>query len=137
MREIIDTLEAQHRELEQLAQAVGLAYRAKDEPALKTTLERMRSLLDAHLELERTHFYPGFVAAAERQANERTKLVATLFRDNMAVIAEGVQGFFRRVQAGNMPLDAVGKELRTTLEVLGKRMVDEEKTLHPLLRSLL
>ncbi len=137
MREIIETLEAQHRELEKLAQSVVQAFRAKDEAGLKATLDRMQALLETHLELERTRFYPGFVAAAERQANERTKLVATLFRDNMAVIAEGVQAFFRRAQSGTVPAEVVGKELRTTLEVLGKRMADEEKTLHPLLRTLL
>lgn len=137
MREIIDTLEAQHRALEHLAGEVGQAYKAKDEPRLKDALGRMRRLLEAHLELERTQFYPAFVQAAERQANESTKLVATLFRDNMAVIASGLEAFFRRADQDALPLDVLGRELRTTLEILGKRMVDEEKTLHPLLRGLL
>ena len=63
--------------------------------------------------------------------------MCTGFSTHWKVIAEGVAAFFRRAEAGFEDQAAFACELKTTLGILGKRMAEEEQTLHPMLRKLL
>lgn len=136
MRSIVDTLETQHRALEQGVAALELALKANQLEQVRAELAKLCALLEAHLHLERTQFYPDFVARAGQGANPALGDIAQLFRANMETIAEGVLGFCRRFDKGIADRAGFQKEWRTTLRILAQRLSDEETTLHPMYRKL-
>jgi len=135
MKTIVETLELQHRALEQEVATVGAALQARTGPALRTSLDRFEAMLTAHLKLEHTEFYPAFLAKAEGDSAQQT---VALFQQNLQRIAEGLLAFFKRWRGelGADRLDALGAEWAGVLKLLQGRLRDEEKILHPIHRRL-
>ena len=134
-KDIVDTLEAQHRSLELMAGALTVALKKGDTEGARAELVKLCALLEAHIQIENTQFYPALVRGAEWTASPQIASAARLFQSNMLLIAEGVLRFCTRWREGITDLPAFGKEWKSTLEVLGKRMAEEERTLHPLYRK--
>lgn len=135
MLKVIETLETQHRALERLVAEANASLKSRDQPQTQETISRIHTLLQAHFALEETQFYPKLRELAAR--DPALAQVANAFSQNMEVIAGGVLGFFKRHTQGPLALERFVPEWRETLQVLGQRMVDEEKTLHPLLKRML
>ncbi len=133
---VIDTLESQHRALTQLAGEVTQAVKSGDRPKAIEALGRLRALLVAHLQLEEAQFYPELTRLASASGNEAAATTARLFRDNMQRIAEGVMSFFERYAAQIGELEQFTRDLQLNLDVLSRRMGEEERTLHPMLQRL-
>lgn len=136
MKTIIETLETQHRALEQGAVALEEALKANQLDQVRIELAKLCALLEAHVHLERTQFYPDFVERAGTAKNPGLGEVAKLFHANMETIAEGVLAFCRRFDKGIADRAVFKKEWRTTLMILAQRMSDEETTLHPMYQRL-
>lgn len=132
MKTLVDTLETQHRALENGVIALETALKANELEQVRIELAKLCALLEAHIHLERTQFYPDFVARAGKGPNAGLGQVAQLFRTNMETIAEGVLAFCRRFEKGIPDRATFKKEWRTTLMILAQRMNDEETTLHPM-----
>lgn len=137
MKDILETLETQHRALTILAGELVATLATGDEAELQEPLSRLRTMLDAHVALENARFYPELLRLSDERGSDDTKKLARLFQSNMATIADGVLAFFRRFDGKPKPKAEFGPALATTLEVLGKRMRDEEKSLHSMIRKLL
>lgn len=135
MKTIVETLELQHRALEQEVATLGAALAAKNGGSLRSSLDRLEAMLTAHLKLEHTEFYPAFLAKAEGDAAHQT---VSLFQQNLGRIAEGLLAFFKRWRGelSAEKLDAFGAEWAGVLRLLHARLRDEEKILHPIHRRL-
>jgi hypothetical protein len=134
-KDIVDTLEAQHRSLEQMATALTVALKKGDTETARTELVKLCALLEAHIQIENAQFYPALVKGAEWTATPNVASAAKMFQSNMLLIAEGVLKFCTRWREGITDLPAFGKEWKSTIDVLGKRMAEEERTLHPMYRK--
>jgi hypothetical protein len=134
-KDIVDTLEAQHRSLEQMAGALTVALKKGDTETARTELLKLCSLLEAHIQIENAQFYPALVKGAEWTATPQIADMAKMFQSNMQLIAEGVLRFCTRWRGGIADVPAFAKEWKSTIEVLGKRMLEEERTLHPMFRK--
>lgn len=135
MMTIVETLERQHRALEQEVATLAAALATKDGGALRGSLDRLETMLTAHLKLEHTEFYPAFLAKAEGDPAHQT---VSLFQQNLGRIAEGLLAFFKRWRGelGGERLEALGPDWAGVLKLLHARLRDEEKVLHPLHRRL-
>ena len=135
MKTIVETLELQHRALEQEVAVFQAAFDQKDLPGVRTGLDRLESILVAHLKLENTEFYPAFLEKAQGDPSHQT---VSLFQQNLGRIGEGLIAFFGRWQGPLTParLDALQPEWTSTLKLLEARLRDEDKILHPIHRRL-
>ncbi len=136
MKTVVETLETQHRALEANALALEKALKSNQLEEVQVQLVGLCTLLEAHIHLENSQFYPEFVRRAEASGNTQTATVARLFWSNMKLIADGTLAFCHRFEKGIEDRDEFKKQWRTALDVLGRRMVEEERTLHPLYRRL-
>lgn len=132
----MDTLESQHRALEQLLLELGAATKSGEAAAIQPALKRVRTLLHAHLQLEDTQFYPVLLRLAGDSKNDSLAATAQLFQQNMQRIAEGVMAFFERYDAELPNVGQFKNDLKLNVDILAKRMAEEERTLHPMLRRL-
>ncbi len=137
MKDILETLERQHQALTAQAGALVAALGEADETALQEPLKRLRTMLEAHFALEETRFYPELVRLTDERGTDDSRQLARLFQSNMKNIAEGVSAFFRRYDGKPKPLAEFGPQVATTLEVLARRMKEEERSLHAMVRKLL
>jgi hypothetical protein len=136
MKTIVETLETQHVALGEGVTAVEAALKSGTLDEVRLNLTKLCEMLEAHLHLENTQFYPDFVRRADASPNTNIGMVVRLFQQNMTVIADGTLAFCRRFEAEIPDRAAFKKEWRTALAVLAQRMVDEEQTLHPLYAKL-
>lgn len=133
MRDIIHTLEQQHRALEREVAMLEGALAAKSARGVRASLDKLLAMLTAHFELEHQQLYPPFLQRVGREDPETSKVVH-LFHDNLQRIADGVLAFFKR-WSGELDatrLSELAAEWKTTLKVLAGRLRDEERVLHPL-----
>lgn len=137
MRDIVETLETQHRALEKEASTLHQALTTADLAATRESLDRIATMLAAHVKLEHADFYPAFIKLADAAGPQKGQVVR-LFEENLGRIAEGLTQFFKRwsgpLEASR--LEALRTEWRTMLKLLASRLRDEETTLHPIWRSL-
>ncbi|MBL8914106.1 MAG: hemerythrin domain-containing protein [Archangium sp.] len=133
MRDIIHTLEQQHRALEKEVAMLEGALAAKSARGVRSALDKLEGMLTVHFTLEQKEFYPPFLQRVEQADPEANKLVL-LFHQNLERIALGVLAFFRRWNGELEParLSELNGEWKTTLKVLSGRLRDEEKVLHPI-----
>ena len=135
MKTIVETLELQHRALEQEVALLQRALAAKDPEGVRAGLDKLEAMLVAHLKLENAEFYPAFLAKAQGDPALQT---VSLFQQNLGRIGEGVLAFFGRWK-GPLTLarlDALQPEWGSTLKLLAGRLRDEDKILHPIHRRL-
>lgn len=132
MTKLLSTLEAQHRALERIVGEVDEALKAADAGLVADRVRRLRTTLEVHLALEKAQFYPAFESG---KAHASTS-VARMFSQNMALIAEGLTGFFTRYSQPPADLARFEREWRATVGVLSSRISAEEKTLHPMFEAL-
>jgi hypothetical protein len=133
MADIIHTLELQHRALEREVAMLEGALAAKSTKGVRSSLDKLLTMLTAHFGLEQREFYPPFLERVAGADPEAAKLV-NLFHQNLERIAEGVLGFFKRWpgELDAARLSELSAEWKTTLKVLAGRLRDEEKVLHPI-----
>ena len=135
MKTIVETLELQHRAVEQEVASFeqALAYGALEQ--IRASLDRMETMLVGHLKLENTEFYPAFLAKAEGDPAHQT---VSLFQQNLARIGEGLLGFFRRWHGPllHARLEALKADWAGILKLLEARLRDEDQILHPIYRRL-
>lgn len=135
MKSVLETVEAQHRAVEQEVATLGAALEAKDGRALRVSLDRLETMLTAHLKLEHGELYPSLLAKAQGDAAHQT---VTLFQENLVRIGEGLLAFFKRAR-GELDaarIDALAPDWAGVLRLLQGRLRDEEKVLHPIHRRL-
>ena len=137
MRDVVDTLETQHRALEVEVATLQQALATEDLTVAQTTLEHLQTMIAAHLQLEHSDFYPRFLKLAEADAPTTAQTVR-LFEENLRRIGEGVLGFLDRWKGtlDRSRLDALKTEWASALRLLAGRLRDEERTLHPIWRRL-
>ncbi|MBS2031840.1 MAG: hemerythrin domain-containing protein [Deltaproteobacteria bacterium] len=133
MNTLVETLETQHRALERLVAEVFAALKAGDAAAIPEPLGKLDRLLTQHFNLEQAQFYPTLNELAATDPAIST--VAQAFATNMQTIAGGLLGFFKR-HRGPIDLATFAPDWKKTVEILSRRLVDEEKTLHPLFDRL-
>lgn len=135
MKSVVEILEAQHRALEREVGTLEGALSGGRTDELKAALGRLKAMLIAHFELEQSQFYPALLERTLGQA--QLHQTVTLFHANLGRIAEGVLGFFEKWAALRPEqLTAFQTEWRSTLQLLSRRLRDEEKALHPLHRRV-
>lgn len=135
MKTIVETLELQHRAIEQEVATFEMALSALSPGAVREGLDRLEVMLTAHLRLENTEFYPQFLARAEGDAVHQT---VSLFHQNLARIGAGLLSFFGRWKGPLTPLrlEVLKPEWAVVLKLLSGRLRDEDKVLHPIHRKL-
>ena len=129
---IVETLETQHGLLQNLVVEIDRALVEGRLDQVSVQLIRLRSALQAHLELENAQFYPSMVEMAERQAQGQMLQIVKIFDQNMQVIAGGVMKFFDRYAGKPIDRTRFEPEWRSLVGVLARRIEDEEATLHPI-----
>ena len=135
MKTITETLELQHRAIEQEVATFANALKMESLQDARTGLDRLETMLLAHIKLENTEFYPAFLARAEGDPVHQT---VSLFQQNLARIGEGLISFFARWKGPLTPLrlQALQPEWAAALKLLNGRLRDEDKVLHPIHRKL-
>lgn len=135
MKTIVETLELQHRALEQEVATFEHAIATVSLDDVRAGLDRLETMLVAHLKLEHTDFYPAFLKRAEGDPVHQT---VSLFQQNLARIAEGLVAFFGRWRGPFTPARVADlkPEWRATLKLLAGRLHDEDQILHPIHRRL-
>jgi hypothetical protein len=135
MKTIVETLEAQHRVIEQEVASFANALEMENLERARLGLDRLETMLLAHIKLENTEFYPAFLARAEGEPVHQT---VSLFQQNLARIGEGLLTFFQRWRGPLTPLrlQALRPEWAAALKLLAGRLRDEDKVLHPIHRKL-
>lgn len=129
MKELITTLKAQHRALEELSKKMNSAIADRDVARLESLTHQLKLALNAHLDLEEQQLYPVLVAAGKK--DHGVEQTTKLFRENMVRIAEGLTGFFDRHGGGPVNVDAFAREWSSIAMVLGQRCEAEETALFP------
>jgi hypothetical protein len=134
---VVDTLRAQHRELERLSAALDQELRGGDLPALLRELVPFRRALLSHLELKNTRFYPQLFTMAKETDLVSADLVHAL-ADAMRALTGSVLQFVERHHSLDdvQNLSSFRVELRTLLQILEQRLHDEEHRLHTLYSEL-
>ncbi len=135
MKTIVETLELQHRAIEQEVATFEMALSALSPGAVREGLDRLETMLTVHLKLENTEFYPRFLARAEGDSVHQT---VSLFHQNLARIGAGLLSFFTRWKGPLTPLrlEVLKPEWAVVLKLLSGRLRDEDKVLHPIHRKL-
>ena len=133
MNKLVETLETQHRALERLVAEIASAVDAGKPDAIPEPLAKLERMLAQHFNLEQTQFYPTLRRLSAKNAALTT--VAQAFATNMQTIGDGLLAFFKRHRA---PIDlaAFAPDWKRTVDILQRRLVDEEQTLHPLFERL-
>jgi hypothetical protein len=133
---VLAAIQAQHRALVEISLALDAAVKDWKLEEIRAALPKLRDVLDAHVTFENREFYP-VLAERSKAAEPSTATLVKLFDDNMKIVADGVNTFLARF-AGKPELDreVFTREWKTAFLVLGKRLHDEEKTLHPLFSKL-
>jgi hypothetical protein len=135
MKTIVETLELQHRAVEAEVALFQQALQRLDADGVRAGLDRLETMLVAHIKLENADFYPAFLAKAQGDPVHQT---VSLFQQNLARIGEGLVGFFGRWKGPLTAarLEALKPEWDSALKLLAGRLRDEDKVLHPIYRRL-
>ncbi len=96
------------------------------------TLDRLKTALLAHLQLEDTELYPGLQRLGKATGQPSLQTTADLFASNMKRITDAVTGFLGRYEGKNFDVIAFNRDWKSIVEVLGSRIQSEETTLFPM-----
>lgn len=127
---LVDTLTAEHCELDHLRRAFLGAVRRRDlDGVMRARAATCRALLD-HLAHEDDELYAGMIAAGGIAGT-----LARQFQEEMGTIGERFHGFVEAWTGGRIAADWDGftEEAESLMAVLSRRMTAEETRLYPLL----
>ena len=135
MKTIVETLELQHRSVEEEVTTLQRALVQGSLEHIRASLDRLETMLTGHLKLENTEFYPPLLAKA---AGDPAHQTVSLFQQNLARIGEGLLAFFRRWHGPLLHerIEALKTDWAGILKLLEARLRDEDQILHPIYRRL-
>jgi hemerythrin superfamily protein len=122
MSKLVQTLKAEHRNIEQLLQEVRDAGITTD--AGQRSLNKAKQLLLDHLRKEDEMLYP------ELERMDATRDTARAFYSEMSQVSKKIVAFFEKYEGVSEGLD-FARDFGHILGILGGRIRREESTLYP------
>jgi hypothetical protein len=133
MKELIDTLQAQHNAVAVMVDRINASIAKGDTRAISTTLGELKSALLAHLELEDNQLYPQLIQAAEKQGDPTIAQTTKMFSSGMVLISDTLKTFLGRYERKkDFSVDEFKKDWREVTVALSARINQEESSLYPL-----
>ena len=129
------TYRNQHDEIGRASNELTSVLVHGDAHAVRKSLGRLSSLIDVHLSLEDSSFYP----ALSRHADPEVRRIAKAYQESMGKLAAVYMDFRTRwLHMGAIEADKSGfeKELRDLLRALEKRIDLENNTLYSMVDGL-
>ncbi|MBL8915897.1 MAG: hemerythrin domain-containing protein [Archangium sp.] len=140
MDALVETLRAQHRELEALCKTLTTALHHDDLPPVQRALQAFGASLLTHLALEDDSLYPAMLNGVDRRSIRSAAGAAgavdarTLrtFTDNMKRVSEALKAFLAQPVETVPQLHALRKEWPEVQHLLDSRIQSEERVLYPM-----
>lgn len=130
MDALVETLRAQHRELEALCKTLTTSLHHDELAPVQSALQAFGAALLTHLALEDDTLYPALLGAVERRSPE-ARTIRT-FADNMRRVSEALKAFLAQPVDNVAQLHALRKEWPEAQHLLDSRMQSEERLLYPM-----
>ena len=134
MKDLIETLHAQHELIVLTVNRINDALLQGDLPTVTTELDALSAALFAHLEVEDAHLYPALTLAAEQTQLEVPAKIARTYEHNMQTITIALKAFLEKY-ARAFSFDDFRRDWPLVSQLLEDRIVSEEATLYPLYLS--
>lgn len=129
------TYRNQHDEITRVSENLAAVIAGGDANAIRKTLSRLSSLIEVHLSLEDSSFYPALF----KHADPEIRKIAKAYQDSMGKLASVYTEFrVRWLRQGAIESDLAGfsKELLNVLSALEKRIDLENNTLYNMVDGL-
>jgi regulator of sigma D len=133
---LLDSLQQQHGQIHDLVHQVDTHLSASRLGEVGVALDRLRSALEKHLELEDRELYPNLSRLAEEKNQTGLSMTARMFSENMKRISTSMMAFFERYRGKAIPQDTFAREWKGIRDVLQVRFQSEESTLYPMYSRL-
>ena len=131
VKELIDSLHAQHEEIKRLIKAIDAALERADESEVRRELDALSRALLAHLAIEDEHLYPSLSRASEERGHDVPSRVARTYEHNMQTITVALKAFLE-AYSGTLSLPDFSRDWALVSQLLTDRIASEERTLYPL-----
>ncbi len=127
---LLDSLKAQHRQLEKIVGVLNQDFARGDAAAISKDMQAFKTLLMGHLELEDTKLYPELRKAGAGNA----QMLSTVdrFSTSMTKIGESLRAFLAKVEAKGFDVKDIGAEWKGVALALTARVTAEEGSLYGL-----
>jgi hypothetical protein len=125
----------QHDEIRSATRALANVASSGDVPAIRKSLTHLSALIDVHVSLEDTAFYPALYKYADPELGR----IAKAYQESMGKLASVYAAFCSRwMQRGAIEEDPCGfaKELNDVCSTLERRMDLENNTLYMMVDGL-
>ncbi|MFT3713276.1 MAG: hemerythrin domain-containing protein [Archangium sp.] len=131
MDSLVETLRAQHLELDALSKALTVALHHEGDVArVRDALQAYGAALLQHLALEDENLYPRLLESVDRRSPD-ARMIRT-FADNMKRVSEGAKVFLSRSVESPADVAALKKEWPDAQHLLASRRQSEERLLYPM-----
>lgn len=127
---LVETLRAQHRELEAHCKSVTTALHHDDLEPVQRALQAFGAALLTHLSLEDESLYPALLRAVDRRSLDARNI--RTFTDNMRRVSDALKAFLAQPLENASQLVALRKEWPEVHHLLDARMQSEERLLYPM-----
>lgn len=129
------TYRNQHDEIRRAGQALTEALATGDTAAIRKSLSHLSGVIEAHLSLEETSFYPALL----KYADPEIRRIAKVYQESMAKLAAAYTAFRTRwlhLRAIDEDRSGFERELHEVWGALDRRIDLENKTLYSMVDGL-
>lgn len=132
--DLVATLKAQHRMMEEIAGRLGEHLATGDAPRIRLTIEELRQTLRAHTDLEDARLYGPLLSSTA--ADEASLAMANDFSRGISPVAESLRLLSLHHTEGAIDPDAIAPEWAAIAHALAGRVEAEEASLFPLFQRV-